>query len=351
MSVAPPKLRPLSRRHPTVRAVARRWRALTGGPETRDPDRRTLVACSAGPDSSALALALAAASPDSVVIAHILHDLRPSAEAAADRDLTRDLASELRVPFAQAEVRVADLRGNAEGHARRARYAALAQLAAAHGCPYVATAHHAADQLETILLRLIRGSGPRALAGIRATRSLGDVTLVRPLLHLTPGELRAVCDDAAWTPAHDRTNDDTSRARASMRHGVVATLLARHPHAAERAAESAELIADAGDLVEHEAAALFERAKGGAGTEAPSPYGIVLDRRVLAEAPSIVLGEVLRLAHHRLLSGERRARLRASELRRVAAQIGARECAHRETALAGVRVRLTPELVEITPDV
>jgi tRNA(Ile)-lysidine synthase TilS/MesJ len=128
-----------------------------------DKARRTLIACSGGADSSGLVLGLAAAvsePADLFVVAHIVHDMRTPREALADRDSARDLAATLGLPFAEDHIRVKG--GNAEANRPPPPLPGLAALAKTHGCPYIATAHHADDQLETILMGLLRGSGPRA---------------------------------------------------------------------------------------------------------------------------------------------------------------------------------------------
>src|SRR5437764_6265900 len=136
-----------------------------------------LVACSGGADSTALAIAAAARAADlsiRVVLGHVDHGLRPG--SAQDAERVRMLAAELSVPSRNArldslaaEVRALGL----EAAAREARYAALVTLARESGCDRIATAHTRKDQAETILLRLGRGAGPGALAGIRRRRLLG----------------------------------------------------------------------------------------------------------------------------------------------------------------------------------
>lgn len=204
--------------------VIRRWRALSGGGRVRDPERRTLIACSAGADSSALALCLAAAGSN-LVVAHILHDLRPEHDAAADLEAARSLASGLSLPFASASISCKSKCGNIEAIARRERYAALVALAREHACPYIATAHHADDQLETLLMRLVRGAGPRGLAGIAPKRRLAPgITLIRPMLDITRADAEAICRDACVSWATDATNSDRTRLRAALRHDVIPAL-------------------------------------------------------------------------------------------------------------------------------
>ncbi len=230
--------------HPFVRATIAAWRALTDGQDRRDTDRGTLLACSAGADSTALAVALARANAP-FTLAHIRHDLRTDAETSADRYRVRDLAKLLGRPFAEASVAVAEIPGNAEANARRARYEALANLAADAGHPFVATAHHADDQLETVLMRLLRGAGPRGLAGIRPTRKLShDRTLIRPMLALDPADARAMLDAHAIPWNEDHTNQDLTRTRAALRARVLPVLKDIRPAAPVAAARSAQACAD-----------------------------------------------------------------------------------------------------------
>jgi tRNA(Ile)-lysidine synthase len=244
------KIVPISPKDRDAAAIIRAWRALTGGRKVRDHARRTLVGCSGGADSCALAITLAAAT-DRLVIAHVVHDLRPRAEALVDRDAAAALAAALSLPFVEQEVRVRSAGGNAEASARTLRYRALAELARRHDCPFVAVAHHADDQLETLLMRLIRGSGPRGLSAVRPKRVLGEngPLLVRPMLGVTRADARAICARAGWTWNHDASNDDLSRLRAAVRAGPAALLCGLAPGAAPRAAQSAELIAQAAAVV------------------------------------------------------------------------------------------------------
>lgn len=221
-------------------AILRDWRRLTGGARVRDGERRTLAACSGGADSTALALALHAAGA-LAGLAHVVHDLRPEAEALADRDAVRALAAELGVAFLERRVRAAGEAGRAgrglEAAARRGRYAALAAMAAEAGCPFAATAHQAEDQLETIVMRLARGAGPRGLAGIPARRRLGSLVVVRPCLGVRRGELEALCDRAGVAPRVDATNEDRGYARNAVRAVVMPELERLYPGTASRTSE------------------------------------------------------------------------------------------------------------------
>ncbi|VAX42586.1 tRNA(Ile)-lysidine synthetase, partial [hydrothermal vent metagenome] len=180
------------RRDRMTRGVVARWRALTGGQPADDHDRRTLVACSGGADSVALVLMLAAGGGvgSEIVVGHVLHDLRSADETAADRDLVAGLAARLGLRFVEAPVTVRDQPGNAEGNAREARYHQLERLAWETGCPFVATAHHANDQVETMLMAMLRGAGVGGMAGMEPRRGLGErgIALVRPMLEIGGAE-------------------------------------------------------------------------------------------------------------------------------------------------------------------
>ena len=116
------------------------------------------------------------------------------------------LCRELGVPNATLRVELSG--GNLQDAARRARYAALERWARQCGLDALATAHHADDQAETLLMRLNRASGVAGLAGVRARAHVpgGDLPLVRPLLGWRRAELQAVVDAAGLEAAQDPSN-------------------------------------------------------------------------------------------------------------------------------------------------
>lgn len=267
--------------HPVVHAITSNWRRLTGGKSVRDADRRTLLACSAGADSSALVLAFAT-QPASVVVAHIVHDMRPETDSAKCLEAARFLADSLGVHFDSERIEAKPAGGNYEAAARARRYAALEKIALRHGCRFIATAHHAEDQLETILLRLIRGTGPKGLASIRAKRTLpGGLTVVRPMLPLSREQARHLCTDCAWKWSEDASNADLSHKRAALRAAVLPGLLQIEPRAALRAVDAARLSLLAADHLGRAAGELALAAK----TADPERF----DRSVLRSADRIVL--------------------------------------------------------------
>lgn len=173
------------------------------------------LAASGGPDSLALLLLAHQAMPGEIAVASVNHGLRE--EAASEVALVERLCGELHVPFTALAIEVG--KGNLQARAREARYEALAQWAAAKELGAIATAHHADDQAETLLMRLNRGSGLAGLAGVRASTTIhgGDLPLLRPLLSWRKAELERVCADAGVTPASDPSNHDERFDRARMR--------------------------------------------------------------------------------------------------------------------------------------
>jgi len=327
------------RRSKGVRRVVAEWRRLTGGRPVRDADRRTLLACSGGADSSALALGLGAAAGERLVLAHVVHDLRPRGESLADRDRAGELAESLGLPFVEAEVRVGP--GNAEAGARRARYAALARLARERACPFVATAHHADDQLETLLMRLVRGAGLCGLGGVRTTRPLdGGVTLVRPMLRVTRADCERICEDAGWAWAEDTTNTDVSRLRSSIRYGVLPGLGELRGRAARRAADTAELLADAAGLIRDCAETLLADARR-------DGDALNWPREALSEQRPVVLGELIRLASGELNAGEGTDRLPSRVASRVAGAIRDASTEPRRFVLHRMIVTITAHHVRV----
>jgi tRNA(Ile)-lysidine synthase len=139
---------------------------------------RVLVAVSGGPDSMALLDVMARLrKPLGIdVCAHgVDHGLR--VEAVEELALAESLARSLSVPFALTRVTL-EPKGNLQARARKARYAALREAALHANCSFIATGHHADDRAETVLMRLLRGSGPSGLA-VLPPRA-GD--LLRPLI-------------------------------------------------------------------------------------------------------------------------------------------------------------------------
>ena len=173
------------------------------------------LAVSGGPDSLALLLLAHDALPGRIAVCSIDHGLR--AEAAGEVALVERIAQERGIPFTAIAVTVPP--GNLQAGARTARYDALARWAKEGELGAVATAHHADDQAETLLMRLNRGSGLAGLAGVRASTIIPgtNVALLRPLLGWRRADLARIVDEAGITAAQDPSNTDPAYDRARVR--------------------------------------------------------------------------------------------------------------------------------------
>lgn len=329
----------------TVRSIRSSWRSLTGGPGVRDTDRPTLIACSGGADSAALVLALATV-PVPPVIAHIVHDLRPEAQAVADRDHTRRLAESLNLRFIEGRLSVRDSsEPNAEAAARELRYGILDRMATELGTRWIATGHHADDQAETVLMRLLRGCGPSGLVGVHPSRPEGQSDVIRPMLRETRPDCERLCDEAGYIWCRDDTNDDGALLRVAIRQRVTPVLEALAPGATARIASTAalqhELLTVLDDAVDNlETLALIPSEPGG--VESPR---VTLHRAVLADARPAVLGSLLqRLAG--TAGRDRRGRVAIDSVVRAVCD-GANE--PREFNQGGARVQVLEDRVCVEP--
>ena len=229
-------------------AFAARLRAVLDGWASPQAPPRVTVAFSGGLDSTVLLstlcrLRLAAR----VRAAHVDHGLQPQSAAWGEHCARVAAAhgSEL------VSVRVAVDRTAGEGleaAAREARYGALRGLLLPG--EWLLTAHHADDQLETVLLRMVRGTGVRGLRGIIAFGPFGAGWLGRPLLKFTRAELRAEAEARGFAWIDDPSNAEPRHDRNYLRLHVLPALRARWPAAAQHAERMAEQASDAEGLLE-----------------------------------------------------------------------------------------------------
>lgn len=244
---------------------------------------RVGIAVSGGPDSLALLLLAATARPGRVEAATVDHRLR--AGSAAEAEMVAGVCQRLGVPHATLNVEWDEQpTANLQARAREARYPLLAQWAAERGLAAVATAHHADDQAETLLMRLARGAGLSGLGGARRRRKMdGGAQLIRPLLDWRRSELAEIVAAAGLFPVDDPTNRDPRHDRSRIRQMLETAEWAD----AERLAASASWLAEADEALDWALAPLIEtRLKGdGAGlTIEPEGLPRELQRRLLLAA-------------------------------------------------------------------
>jgi tRNA(Ile)-lysidine synthase len=223
------------------------------------------VAFSGGLDSTVLlhALhALRASHPHwSVRALHIDHQLQ-SSSALWSQECAR-IASQLEIPYACRRVHVTGaLRSGPESAARTARYDAFARDLATE--EVLLTAHHADDQLETVLLALVRGSGVAGVAAMPSCTVFAAGFHLRPLLNFTRAELESWAVEQRVVGVQDPTNADVRFDRNFLRHAVIPVLKERWPSVARTVTRSATHFADADQLLDELAATDLAHASCGA---------------------------------------------------------------------------------------
>ena len=203
-----------------------------------DLERPLVVGVSGGPDSLCL-LDLLDKAGLPVIVAHYDHNLRPESGVEA-KSVEREAGRRgLKFVLGQGNVRdVAQTEGlSIEEAARQARYRFLFSQARASGAGAVAVAHHADDQVETVLMHLLRGSGLSGLKGMtyRAILPVWDseIPLIRPLLSMWRTEILSYCKNNRLDPVMDHTNLDTRYFRNRLRHELIPSLESYNPQIRE----------------------------------------------------------------------------------------------------------------------
>jgi len=241
-----------------------------------------VLAVSGGADSMCLADAVLAVAPRLALrplIAHLDHGLRGEA-STADAEFVRAFAAAHRVScvIARADVHALgrEHKQSIEVAAREARYRFLTRAAQDHGARLVGLAHHADDQAETVLLRLIRGTGLQGLCGMRVHAPLPTaphLTAVRPLLRVSRADIEQYCRERHLQPRHDATNDQLHYARNRVRHELLPFLERYNPNIRAALVRLADTVASDLEIVEQATREAFER------TAQPVGAAIVVDRQ------------------------------------------------------------------------
>jgi tRNA(Ile)-lysidine synthase len=242
-----------------VRQFIERHQLLTRG-------RPVVVGVSGGPDSLCLLHLLMRLQEEcrvTVHAAHLNHQIR-GAEADADAEFVRQIALSWRLPITLEQRDVPALAEQQklaiEEAARVARYSFLVRVARAVGATEIAVAHHADDQVETVLMHWLRGSGLAGLKGMSPATRLSDLRLdpesapllgageplrlIRPLLDTPKPEIERYCQEQGLQPRFDRSNLDTTFFRNRLRHELIPILEGYNPNIRQVILRSARVLAD-----------------------------------------------------------------------------------------------------------
>jgi tRNA(Ile)-lysidine synthase len=270
-----------------------------------------IVGVSGGPDSLCLLhvlCRLAVAYGVGLHVAHLNHRIR-GPEADADAAFVADLAATWGLPCTVEARDVPALAREGklalEEAARQARYTFLAAVAARLGSRTVAVAHNADDQVESVIMHLLRGSG---LAGLRGMLPLADycllgeaaggqpgLSLVRPLLEVPRADVEAYCAAHGLKPRFDRSNLDTTYHRNRLRHELIPYLESYNPNISEVIRRTALVIRDDYELLRGELARVWPAVVRGEGAGA-----ILFDLAAWRSLPRSLQRATLREAVHRL---------------------------------------------------
>lgn len=214
--------------------------------------KRILVGFSGGADSALLLSLLQEVEGIEVAAAHLNHGIR-GAEADADEAFCRHFCEERKIPFyvqhANIPLEAKESGMTVEETARNRRYAFFAELSQRYGYDAVATAHHADDNLETVLFHLTRGSALDGLCGIPPVRD----NILRPLILCTSKDIRAACEEASIPYVIDSTNADTTYTRNFLRSKVIPPLKQINPSVTDAVSQMSSLLRDDRDYLRDEA--------------------------------------------------------------------------------------------------
>ncbi|MBI5864324.1 MAG: tRNA lysidine(34) synthetase TilS [Planctomycetes bacterium] len=274
-------------------------------------DARWVIGVSGGADSTLLLHALHSVSDArklnwSLHVAHLHHGLRDG-DADQDAAFVAALAEKLNIPLhterADIRAQVASSGGSTEEVARQRRYEFLERIALKTGSELCAVAHHADDDAETILHRVVRGTGLRGLAGMRDIRPIqpgSRVMLIRPFIHQRRETIEYVARARGVEWRNDASNFTGEYTRGRIRNTVMPLLREQiNPNVSEALLRLAEQARWLGTYLEDAAARTFESL-----LVAETPGRLVLNTRALLAKQRIIQAEVIRLAITLVLAGE-----------------------------------------------
>jgi tRNA(Ile)-lysidine synthase len=226
------------------------------------PHDKVVVAVSGGPDSICLLDTLNRLSSEleiSLVVAHFNHGLRKG-EDEFETQLVRDIAASMDLPFeTEKTTNLINSRASLESRARDARYSFLETIRIKHRAQKIAMGHNLNDQAETVLMRLLRGSGPSGLSGIPPVR---DNIIIRPLIEIKRDEIMDYLKTSGLLFAMDSSNDSKKYLRNSIRLELMPTMLDYQPRLLEHLGNLSNIIRNEDDFLESMASEWLKKESG-----------------------------------------------------------------------------------------
>jgi tRNA(Ile)-lysidine synthase len=224
-----------------------------------------VVAVSGGPDSVALLhilFLLAEARKWKLIVAHVNHQFRGE-ESDREAEFVAEYAESLGLPC---EIGVLDVPKfiqeshlNGQVAARELRYGFLLEIAEKYQARKIALAHHADDQAETLLMRLVRGTGTLGLTGIPIRRPIKNVELIRPLIRIYKSEVLQHCEQHSLSFCMDSSNVLNKYVRNQIRHELIPLLKQYNPQLPEALNRLADVMGLEDDYLKQEVDAAFQK--------------------------------------------------------------------------------------------
>lgn len=310
---------------------------------------RLVLAVSGGADSVAMLRAIALLAPRKpwqlqLTVGHVQHHLREEAEG--DAQFVESLAAKLNLPFQRRDLTLQLETGNLEDAARNARYSALIEMAVQVDASAIVTAHHGDDQLETLLMRLLRGTSVSGLRGIAwhrdATKGSDgpSTSIVRPMLGHDREAIIAYLRELDQPWREDHTNGDLSKVRARLRADVLPHLHDLNSEVVQRVVALTDHFSDVTNMItsETDAATRF--------VDDRDPTSQSMPREQARVLPDVVFMELLRRLCNR--AGVGADALGTRTLQPIVRMVHDREGGSRLVELkGGVAVEITADEVRI----